>query len=138
MFEYGPDETTPGDKALSDEAFARNVEEHLGLKKNSWSDVAAPKPVILPRTKDSREEQIMFELVMKNLREEVKKLEEEELFDSILQSNLENTSANQDIYSNSVDDILRSMLPKSSAISPDPKDTLARNTKRTAATNHLR
>lgn len=80
----------------------------------------------------------MFELVMKNLREEVKKLEEEELFDSILQSNLENTSANQDIYSNSVDDILRSMLPKSSAISPDPKDTLARNIKRTAATNHLR
>ena len=55
--EYGPDETTPGDKALSDEAFARNVEEHLELKKNSWSDVAVPKPVILPRTKDSREEQ---------------------------------------------------------------------------------
>ena len=78
----------------------------------------------------------MFELVMKNLREEVKKLEEEELFDSILQSNLENTPANQDIYSNSVDDILRSMLPKSSAISPDPKDTSA-NIKRTA-TNHLR
>ena len=79
----------------------------------------------------------MFELVMKNLREEVKKLEEEELFDSILQSNLENTPANQDIYSNSVDDILRSMLPKSSAISFDPKDTSARNIKRTA-TNHLR
>ena len=80
----------------------------------------------------------MFELVMKNLREEVKKLEEEELFDSILQSNLENTPANQDIYSNSVDDILRSMLPKSSAISPDPKDTLTRNIKRTVPTNHLR
>ncbi|KAH8104999.1 hypothetical protein DFH11DRAFT_1692087 [Phellopilus nigrolimitatus] len=107
--EYGQDETSIADMTLSDEDFARRVEEEIGLRRTKWSDAGPIKPIILPRSKDPREEQMIFERVMANLRAEVKKLEEEELFESVtLKKN--SPTFHQQPVSRDLDAIMRGMM----------------------------
>ncbi|KAI5118251.1 hypothetical protein M0805_007500 [Coniferiporia weirii] len=110
--EYGPDETSISDLTLTDEEFAKRVDEEIGLRKTKWSDSGVVKSIILPRTNDSKEEAAMFERVMANLRGEVKALEEEELFESVSLKNPGPAFA-QEPTPRDIDIIMQSMLPSS-------------------------
>ncbi|EJC98899.1 uncharacterized protein FOMMEDRAFT_31482 [Fomitiporia mediterranea MF3/22] len=111
--EYGRDESSVMDADVDDEEFARRTEEQIGLRRTTWAEAGPPKPVILPRTKDAKEEQMMFERVMKNLREKVKELEDEELYDTIIQQNPGPAFFTPEPSSRDIETIMRSMLPSS-------------------------
>ena len=57
--DYGPDETSAEDVLCAEDDFAARVEEALGLRRSThtWADAGPPKPVLLPKTKDPKEEQ---------------------------------------------------------------------------------
>lgn len=55
--EYEPDETSASDILSSEDAFALRVEEALGLRRTTWADADPPKPVLLPKPSDPKEEQ---------------------------------------------------------------------------------
>lgn len=62
--EYGLDETSIADKALSDEDFAKRVDLEIGLRKTKWSEVGVPKSVLLGRTPDSKEEASKWQAIV--------------------------------------------------------------------------
>ncbi|KAL5512769.1 hypothetical protein ACEPAG_3035 [Sanghuangporus baumii] len=112
--EYGQDDSSIADAGTDDEEFARQIEEQIGLRRMTWQEAGSPKPVILPRPqKDSKEEQQLFERVMKNLREKVKEIEDEELFDSVVTLNPGPAFVPTDPTAQDVEAIMRSMLPLS-------------------------
>ncbi|KAH9841361.1 uncharacterized protein C8Q71DRAFT_326270 [Rhodofomes roseus] len=107
--EYGPDETSLEDRDLSQEAFERKCEDRLRLRQPRPEEMRAMEdPLMRPRPKTATEEKVMFEIVMKKLRDRVKQLEEDELFEQMLlrgtQIGLEQPS------SDDVDGIMRSLM----------------------------
>ncbi|KZT64282.1 hypothetical protein DAEQUDRAFT_634621, partial [Daedalea quercina L-15889] len=107
--EYGPDETSLEDRDLGQEVFERRCEDRLRLRQPRPEEMRANEdPLIRPRPKTAAEEKAMFEVVMKKLRDRVKQLEDDELFEQMLlrgtQVGLEQPS------SDDVDGIMRSLM----------------------------
>ncbi|KDQ62690.1 hypothetical protein JAAARDRAFT_112664, partial [Jaapia argillacea MUCL 33604] len=106
---YGPDETSQSDDELSQEAFDNKCEEGLKLREMRETEVLANRCPLLPKPKAGTEEKDMFISVMANLRNEVRKLEENELFEETMlrgsQVGLEPQPS-----SNNIDSIMRSMM----------------------------
>ncbi|KAI0032782.1 hypothetical protein K488DRAFT_38561, partial [Vararia minispora EC-137] len=85
--QYGPDETDIDDRLLSDPQFEQKVLNGLRIHEPTdlehWNDAM---PVRFPRVRPgSQEEQTLYQHTMWSLRKRVTELEENELFNNIMQ-----------------------------------------------------
>ncbi|KAH7097183.1 hypothetical protein BKA62DRAFT_818272 [Auriculariales sp. MPI-PUGE-AT-0066] len=71
------DATSMAERGMSDLAFARRVEDELGLNLKVW-DYTDP---LIPQPKTVAEEKALFDQVMRTLRDRVAKLEEDDQFE---------------------------------------------------------
>jgi len=112
---YGADETS--DTELSQDAFEKTIEEKLKLGDVSDAEARANRHVLLPRARTADDEKTIFEHVMINLRKEVRKLEEDELFERTV---LRGSQVAQEPHpsSDDIDTIMRSMMGHAEAEPP--------------------
>ncbi|KAI8994190.1 hypothetical protein BD414DRAFT_481696 [Trametes punicea] len=118
--DYGPDETDFADSELPNGEFARKCEEIVGIHRPRPEEEEANRdPLVHPRPLRQKltplEEKQMFEHVMANLRAAVKKLEEEELLEQTAVPNAAVVLDDPVPSSESLDDILRSLMDPSTA-----------------------
>jgi len=106
---YGGDETSLSDKELSQEEFERKCEEMLGLHAPREEELWAALEPRLPRPKTALDEKVMLDAIMRSLREKVRRLEEDELFEQTL---LRGPQVGQDVTNSSgdIDAILQSLM----------------------------
>ncbi|KAI0059454.1 hypothetical protein BV25DRAFT_1901587 [Artomyces pyxidatus] len=106
--DYGPDQTTPADAALSPEEFERKIESQLRLNFQRDAELRAEaQPLIMPRKPG--EEKLMFEHVMRSLRWHTQQLEENEIIETaILRSSQVEHGAQTS--TSDVDEIMQSMM----------------------------
>ncbi|CAL1712930.1 unnamed protein product [Somion occarium] len=97
--DYGPDETTPEESAKPEEEEAN-------------------KDILLKRPKTQIEEREMHRTVMENLRNAVRKLQEDELYEQIMLRGTQVTNVQQP-SSNNIDVIMQSIMgPPTTSTSP--------------------
>ncbi|OCH92653.1 hypothetical protein OBBRIDRAFT_714304, partial [Obba rivulosa] len=108
--EYGEDETSLEDRELSWQEFERKCEEKAGINKpRQDEELGNQEPLLIPRPKTAVEEKILFDRVMTNLREKVRQLEEDELFEETMLRGSQ-VGQEQQPSSDDLDDILRGLM----------------------------
>ncbi|THH30035.1 hypothetical protein EUX98_g4140 [Antrodiella citrinella] len=116
--DYGPDETPIAEQALSLEEFNVKMERQLRLDSPRPEETFADEEPLLPRNPHPQAEKALFTHVMQNLRKEVRKLQEDEIFERTLLRG-SNVSEEQQPSSCDIDDIMRSMMgPAASSRAP--------------------
>jgi len=113
--DYGPDETSITDAQMSPEEFDRMCQERLKLSEPRDEESRAKMTPLLPKTKTPQEERVLHIKVMHNLRDQVAKLQDDELFErSMLKGTV--ITDQQLPSSNDIDAIMRSIMgPPSSS-----------------------
>jgi len=83
---FKPDLTSLSDSEdqLSQEAFERKWEERLQLGQPTMEELLANEDPLLPRPTTKTEETILYEKVLRSLRQQVQNLEQNELFEQTL------------------------------------------------------
>ncbi|CAL1712929.1 unnamed protein product [Somion occarium] len=116
--DYGPDETTPEESAKSPEQFSRECEARIMLTVPRPEEEEANKDILLKRPKTQIEEREMHRTVMENLRNAVRKLQEDELYEQIMLRGTQVTNVQQP-SSNNIDVIMQSIMgPPTTSTSP--------------------
>ncbi|KAI0917436.1 hypothetical protein AcV5_007920 [Taiwanofungus camphoratus] len=112
---YGDDATSLSDKDLDQDEFERKCEDRLRLNMPRPEEIEANIDPKLPRPKTATEEKVMFERVMNNLREQVQRLEENDLFEQAMFRSSQ-VAPQQQSSSDDIDTIMHSLM--SSAFGP--------------------
>ncbi|KAH8104655.1 hypothetical protein BXZ70DRAFT_1062196 [Cristinia sonorae] len=107
--DYGQDETSNLDRALTDEEFRAKVEKDLQLNQLCKAELDASNDPLLPRAMHPSAEKALHTQVLMNLRAEVRKLQEDEIFERRLHQNLQ-AAEEQQPSSGDIDAIMRSMM----------------------------
>ncbi|TCD70169.1 hypothetical protein EIP91_004639 [Steccherinum ochraceum] len=120
--DYGPDETSIADLEMSPEDFKLMVEAELALNQPRPEETLACAEPLLPKPAGPLAERTLFLQVMQNLRAQVKKLQEDEIFERTLYHGF-NAPEEQQPTSNDIDAIMRSMMGEpatSSRVATEP------------------
>jgi hypothetical protein len=144
---YGPDEDSYSDTELTDEAFIRKHDALLRLDEPSDSELRAMRSVLLPKPKTAEEEMsmstspifglnaekcltpipiVIHKHVLANLRKEVRRLEEDELFEQMLHRQDRNVipEPQSAAASGDIDAIMQSIMPPPQSAPVLPPDVL--------------
>ncbi|KZT11823.1 uncharacterized protein LAESUDRAFT_669943 [Laetiporus sulphureus 93-53] len=117
--EYGADETSLSDSELGQAQFERKCEERLHLCEPRREELSDPKDILLRRRPQTvEEEKEIFDRVMQNLRQLVKQLEDDELFEEILLRGTQ-VGEEQQPSSDDIDSIMRGLMETS--VGPLPR-----------------
>ncbi|KAL6302006.1 hypothetical protein BKA93DRAFT_737738 [Sparassis latifolia] len=110
------DETSLSDSELSPYDFAMKWDKKIRLNDPRPDEEAANKePLLLPRPKTAAEEKLLHERVMINLREQVRLLEDESLFEqTVLRGS--KVGLEQQPSTNDIDEIMHSLMSPSTSI----------------------
>ncbi|KAH7885404.1 hypothetical protein F5I97DRAFT_2074469 [Phlebopus sp. FC_14] len=81
---YGPDETSLSDAELSQEEFERKCAAKLKLDAPKVEEEKKSHPILIDPPPNPAEEKVVFEAILRGLRNRVQQLEEEELFQKML------------------------------------------------------
>lgn len=107
--DYGDDETSMAEAQMSPEEFDRMCQERLKLSEPRVEETRAKNSPLLPRPKTAPEEKALHIRVMHNLRAQVAKLEDDELFErTMLRGTL--ITEQQLPSSNNIDLIMQSIM----------------------------
>ncbi|KAK7028831.1 hypothetical protein VNI00_014844 [Paramarasmius palmivorus] len=108
-----PDDTTSlsdSEDVLNDEEFSRKWEEKIGIHKPRPEEEAGDRePLLIKPPPNTTEEKILYERVCRNLRETVRSLGEDEIFQrTLFRGSLAGT--HEPVATNDIDKIMRSMM----------------------------
>jgi len=109
--DYGDDQTSPEETQMNSDDFDKTCHERLKLDHPNHDEVMANHSPLLPKPKNPKEETILYAKVMQNLRNQVKKLRDDEIFQQTMQrASQMNYSETPQPSSNDIDTILQSMM----------------------------
>ncbi|GJE97126.1 hypothetical protein PsYK624_133370 [Phanerochaete sordida] len=107
--DYGPDETTPDEESLTDAEFDLMCRQHLRLGDVRPDEMRANIDPILPKPKNVDEERLLYYQVMNGLRAQVRRLQEDHLFEqTVLRGSV--VADERQPMSHDIDVILQSMM----------------------------